>query len=594
MPSGLLKGWRAYPSPYLLLPLTRRPPLSMCCQVTASDMLHGQRSRTRRHPPGDRPAGRGPKPPKLREWGEVAPKHTTPFPHVPSVKIAAGPSCHRRPEEHKTKGRPVSQQTTESSGAQTSSASASSPVLGAPGGGTDYNRSTWLDAMRGLGILLVVLGHAATGTNVWVYPIAVAIFAFHMPLLILVAGIAAWFSSPSGRIRIGRRALGLLVPYVAWVIVAAVALPGLPLGSSLRHIPGTLAVAALNPRAGGPWFLYVLFLLSLILWGISWLPGKTRRWAVVLAIGSLLAPHLGGIEPWTGRQVTGISLGKPLALFHVANLTEASHVVTASLTAVNRAAGILGWRNVVWFLPFFLAGFLLGPSHSRLEGSRWRVILGGSGLFAVSLALLWPRTPSLSWPNAWWLGPSTTRLAGGWVSEYVFVLGRYFASFAGIVLATGICGVSSGVFRRALARLGRVSLGIYLTHEFFLGWVTGTGLLATLLRFAVSLAMALLLTALFNESRLTAFVLLGRVPRAWRDLLAGLSVARVVFWLGFTAAGVALWLRHGWKSNLILTCMLVAAWLFIRWRRGGLAASSDPSTEQVTAADPGTRILRAS
>lgn len=59
-------------------------------------------------------------------------------------------------------------------------------------------RSEWVDAAKGLGILLVVYGHVARGLvnggvpmdRQWFATLDAAVYAFHMPLFFLLSG---WF-----------------------------------------------------------------------------------------------------------------------------------------------------------------------------------------------------------------------------------------------------------------------------------------------------------------------------------------------------------------------------------------------------------------
>jgi fucose 4-O-acetylase-like acetyltransferase len=402
--------------------------------------------------------------------------------------------------------------------------------------------------MRGLGITLVVLGHSLFGDSWGVKLVAVTVFAFHMPLLIAVSGMAAWFSAPSGRIRMSRRAWGLLVPYAVWLIVPLTILNADPLRFLRVRIVPVVVAAALNPRAeGGAWFLYVLFILSLVLWTLSWVPGNTRRWVFAAAVLALFAPHFGGIEPWSAQQV--------------------SHIVPSSLGSLDQAAGLLGWRNVLWFLPFFLGGFLMGPAHKRLEQSGMKELFVGAVLLALGVALVWPLAKGGIAAEWWWLRPLLASTGRAGLPDYLYVLSRYAAAAFGIVFAAGVCGLARGSFRWALASLGRISLGIYLTHTYFVPWVTGAGLLTTLVRFAVVMTMGVLLAVLFNQSNLTAFLLVGRLPKAWSDLLVGVTLVRVVLWLAFTVACVLLFLRPSWKAHAALAVMLAGALLFLSWRR---------------------------
>ena len=69
--------------------------------------------------------------------------------------------------------------------------------------GTD--RLEWIDALRGLGILLVVLGHVPPS-----YYIEKAIYGFHMPLLFILSGYL-WKKSKS--LKIKKYFQRLIIPY---------------------------------------------------------------------------------------------------------------------------------------------------------------------------------------------------------------------------------------------------------------------------------------------------------------------------------------------------------------------------------------------
>ena len=164
-------------------------------------------------------------------------------------------------------------------------------------------RNTSADSLRGLAIVLVVLGHSIVSVA-WVYhagpgltmlsdghwvsdaiafnPLLNIVYAFHMPLFAFVSGLVSWrpkLSPALGQIR--SRFLGLMVPYFAWVVVYYV-LTARPI--VLDGLLRGLRTAAANPW-GGLWYLYALFLCYLLLIVIQRLPfssGSSRRprWAL--------------------------------------------------------------------------------------------------------------------------------------------------------------------------------------------------------------------------------------------------------------------------------------------------------------------------
>lgn len=431
-------------------------------------------------------------------------------------------------------------------------------------------RNSWLDAMRGLGILLVVLGHSVLGAQWPMRLLGSAIYDFHMPFLIMVSGMAVWFAAPTGRIPLGRRALGLLVPYAAWTVVVTVLLVNGP-AFGLRHLPTTLAVVGLNPRRG-LWFLYILFELIVVLWLLGRLPGSVRSWVAAAAVACVVVPHLGGVEPWTAEQVARIGLGPATGVFTAHSAEQSFSAAARSFTALNRTVGVFGWRSVLWFLPFFLGGFLLGPVHKRLEGRAWLLVAIGAPLFAAAVALTWSSGAAVLDPRHWWLRASLSSAIGVGATEYVYVLARYLAAAAGIALFTGICGVLRGPIRPVLAELGKMSLGIYVCHLVFVTWVTKTGGVRAAERFVVAFTMAILLTLLLNKCRLTQFLLLGRPPRSWAELSSGITVPNLAGWTAFALVGISLWLRADWKPHLALAIWLLGGLLFASWRERASAS----------------------
>ena len=115
-------------------------------------------------------------------------------------------------------------------------------------------RIAWIDNIKAFLILLVVLGHCIqdvgvnndTGLMRFIY-------SFHMPLFMAMSGYVSQRDFTPWR-TVGRRAVQLLVPFLAWAVVKSIIV------GDLEYI---LAIVMLPDR--GLWFLWALFFIVLII-----------------------------------------------------------------------------------------------------------------------------------------------------------------------------------------------------------------------------------------------------------------------------------------------------------------------------------------
>jgi fucose 4-O-acetylase-like acetyltransferase len=154
--------------------------------------------------------------------------------------------------------------------------------------------------------------------------------AFNMPLFAFLSGWVLVGREGSHPLRFLKgKALGLLVPYVAWV---AVELP-------LRHVAPAdllprLGLALLDPHAGlQMWFLPVLFWMF-----------------VIFAAGRLVSRS----DAWTAAL--GIAVGS-LLLFEVPR--------------------VLALDKIAWLYPFLIGGYLVSKYRDRLTGRHVAVAAAG-------------------------------------------------------------------------------------------------------------------------------------------------------------------------------------------------------------------------
>ena len=100
-------------------------------------------------------------------------------------------------------------------------------------------RNATVDYIRGIAILLVIIGHTVSNNGIADYSgsgLYRVVFALQMPLFMLVSGYVTVYSKPiesAGMLGsfIGRRSLGYLLPWTVWTIFRGFAFGGWAIGN---------------------------------------------------------------------------------------------------------------------------------------------------------------------------------------------------------------------------------------------------------------------------------------------------------------------------------------------------------------------------
>ena len=163
----------------------------------------------------------------------------------------------------------------------------------------DRQRLTWLDIARGIGIILVVLGHSVTTVirenSAAAMQIYNAVYFFHMPLLFFISGTA--FELKADKYRktkvlsyIADKAKRLMIPYVLYSFLiylcffAANLIPALagklePIGYGKVSFLDWLyqMITGENLYTQHLWYIYALFIISVIVFLTVKISGKFHR-----------------------------------------------------------------------------------------------------------------------------------------------------------------------------------------------------------------------------------------------------------------------------------------------------------------------------
>ncbi len=130
--------------------------------------------------------------------------------------------------------------------------------------GRSEGRIAWLDAARGIGILLIVAGHIIPMT----LPISHFIYSFHVPLFFFLSGMVlqkrSVCSQPFARF-VGKKAGSLLYPYAVFSILS---LACERVFDSLDRFGGNVPGTVLLLGDGPLWFLPALFIAEVLFYVI--------------------------------------------------------------------------------------------------------------------------------------------------------------------------------------------------------------------------------------------------------------------------------------------------------------------------------------
>ena len=320
-------------------------------------------------------------------------------------------------------------------------------------------RLIWADTLRGLLILLVVLGHSLQHGD---YENRIAwniIYSFHMAAFFVISGFVGYkesykMSSLTGKTR------QLLLPFMSWTIIET-----LINGVGLSRFSNVL----LHPDISY-WFVYVLFVILFLFTLI----------VVICQNLSLKNDYM----LWGG----GISL-----------------VIVMVLTEFR----LFGFQFISLYFGFYVLGYMLNKYKVKIPATCVTVL----GVLWMTMALFW-RMHAVPAPLQWATSYFPASLLTYSYRYIVALLGSlFFIGFAMQSLNTDnwIC--------RTLTYFGNVSLGIYIVHLFLAKFVepmyigcfsSDTSLMFVILDFVIKLSLSTIIVHIIQSIPLVRTILLGK------------------------------------------------------------------------------------
>lgn len=330
-------------------------------------------------------------------------------------------------------------------------------------------RNRTVDVLRGLAMLLVVLGHTMSGSSVdseksFIYQV---IWSLQMPLFFLISGYVTQYSKPmeSGSSLwryVIKKTVAYLLPWTVWTF----ALRGLLFGQTnfldLKYL--------LWHMDSGYWFLFALWMISMVF----------------------------GFAQFAAHKHTGL---KNTAIICLVSILGA-----AILGCVGLVAGLsfLCIKLTIYYLPFYLLGHIYGKYSEKVPEKVkqlcvvvglivWLVIIRQVDLFAIEDGL------------------------------YGIVL-RAVSSMCGCVAVSGIFvnlreEILSGRTVQFVEKVGKRSLEVYLIHYLLLNmiqlavqpeWGTAEAVALVAVNYGLTLLTAMVVVNLLNANKIMRKVLFGK------------------------------------------------------------------------------------
>ena len=334
------------------------------------------------------------------------------------------------------------------------------------------NRNQFVDIMRGIAMLLVVLGHTMTGCTVdsqksFIFNI---IWSLQMPLFILISGYVTKYSRPISNSKglwkyVKRRTVAYMLPWAVWSFLVRGIIFGEDDFLNVKHL--------LWNMDSGYWFLATIWTISMI-----------------FGIASFIAERLSK-ENLLKRQI--VFLG--FYLVGMILLVGIGAILGFSFFAI---------KLTLYYMPFYYAGFLYGQFDDRMKESEIGKKIIDSVIaicFVVWLFII--------------LRFSLYEMSDG---GFVIIL-RAATSLAGCI---AVCGLCKGIFSSkmgGLAWVGEHSLEVYLTHYLLLSLIkldeapilySPVGLGMVLANYVITVELTVMAIVMINPNAVLRFVLTGK------------------------------------------------------------------------------------
>lgn len=345
-------------------------------------------------------------------------------------------------------------------------------------------RDLCVDFIRGIAILLVILGHTVSNNNIVGYENSIiykVIFSLQMPLFMMISGYVVKYSQPITSIKafakyFAKRTMSYLLPWFVWsVFIKGFLFEGWKLNDCFD-----MFCRLLHNMDSGYWFLFSLWTIC-VAWGIS----------------SLIA-----------NRITKNKVGYTFAEIAVSCILA----VALMLIAVKFGLAFLNIKLTLYYMPFYYMGYYFSKVYPVLVEKKIYPLAESIAVFlCMSLYVIL-------------LVCFNTAVAGDSITE-IFL--RIVCSVTGctttVFVAAGfynqiITNKITDKIKQLIVSAGKKSLGLYLVHYYFLNTInleiatlfySVTGFVTSFINFALTILFSVVAVYIITSNKISSFLLLG-------------------------------------------------------------------------------------
>lgn len=206
----------------------------------------------------------------------------------------------------------------------------------------ETKRLSWLDSLRGFGIILITLGHLGCFELLERY-----IYSFHVPLFFFISGYLYRRGTQPLKNYIKKKTMTIFVPFVSWTFLSTMV--NVALGYNLRPlVEKALTIDGKLTWNSPLWFLLVLYFVEILFTLLDRLNQRTYFKAIIMAVSLLVFLLIGDI-----RLVLKLNL-VPFAMVFYAM----GNVMRRSIE--NRGFFLKKWQKAPCALALLFAGIIFG------------------------------------------------------------------------------------------------------------------------------------------------------------------------------------------------------------------------------------------
>lgn len=271
-------------------------------------------------------------------------------------------------------------------------------------------RLMWADRLKGILIILVVLGHAIQlalndacfSNHIWNY-----IYSFHMAAFMAVSGFLSYRRGGIKNSRIQlmyRRLQQLVVPFLIWALLRIMLTKQISIDSFINIF--------LHPD-GSFWFLWVLFFINVVFWSGDWIAEKieVKQELVIILFGLILVSLMVFLD-----------------------------------------IRVLGFQFIAFYYIFFIFGYYLNKYQQAVPFKK---------SVLITLTIIWA---IMGW--FWKMHELPSFLAAIPLPQAIMQYG--YRVLTGLIAVYVLIGIGPILLNKnsetSLVSLGRISLGIYVVH----------------------------------------------------------------------------------------------------------------------------------